>query len=90
MYRLDGVEPEVRSYFEPVARMVLASRDPQDALEVRAAGGWVCAQRVAGRGSSGGAPAAPAVRGALLPPELPSLTPTALPSPSADSARWPR
>jgi len=34
MYRLDNVEQEVRSYFSPVAKMVLASRDPQEALEV--------------------------------------------------------
>lgn len=34
MYRLDNVEQEVRSYFAPVAKMVLASRDPQEALEV--------------------------------------------------------
>lgn len=34
MYRLDNVEEEVRSYFSPVAKMVLASRDPQEALEV--------------------------------------------------------
>ena len=34
MYRLDNVEQEVRSYFSPVAKLVLASRDPQEALEV--------------------------------------------------------
>ncbi len=34
MHRLDNVEQEVRSYFAPVAKMVLASRDPQEALEV--------------------------------------------------------
>lgn len=39
MYRLDGVDDEVRSYFAPVAKMVLSSRDPQEALEVRSAGG---------------------------------------------------
>ncbi|PRW21064.1 glutamate--cysteine chloroplastic isoform A [Chlorella sorokiniana] len=33
MYRLDGVDAEVRSYFGPVARMLLAERDPQEALE---------------------------------------------------------
>ncbi len=37
MYRLDGVEPEVKSYFGPVARLLLSQRDPQEALEVRAA-----------------------------------------------------
>lgn len=34
MHRLDNVEQEVRSYFAPVAKLVLASRDPQEALEV--------------------------------------------------------
>lgn len=34
MYRLDKVDEEVRSYFSPVAKLVLASRDPQEALEV--------------------------------------------------------
>jgi ATP-dependent RNA helicase DDX21 len=34
MYRLDNVDEEVRSYFSPVAKMVLSSRDPQEALEV--------------------------------------------------------
>ncbi|KAI8102875.1 hypothetical protein M9434_005667 [Picochlorum sp. BPE23] len=34
MYRLDNVEKDVRAYFAPVAKMVLASRDPQEALEV--------------------------------------------------------
>lgn len=29
MSRLDGVDPEVRDFFAPVARLVLASRDPQ-------------------------------------------------------------
>ncbi|KAI7840607.1 hypothetical protein COHA_005757 [Chlorella ohadii] len=33
MYRLDGVEPEVKSYFGPVARLLLSQRDPQEALE---------------------------------------------------------
>lgn len=37
MYRLDGVDAEVKSYFGPVARMLLSQRDPQEALEV---GGW--------------------------------------------------
>lgn len=32
MYRLDGVDEEVRSYFAPVAKLVLSSKDPQDAL----------------------------------------------------------
>lgn len=36
MYRLDGVDPEVRGYFTPVAKMVLASRNPQEAMEVGA------------------------------------------------------
>ena len=42
MYRLDGVDPEVRSYFSPVAKMVLASRNPQEAMEVSgcACGCW--------------------------------------------------
>ena len=35
MYRLDDVDAEVKKYFEPVARMILSSRDPQDAMEVR-------------------------------------------------------
>lgn len=35
MYRLDGVDAEVKSYFGPVARMLLSQRDPQEALEVR-------------------------------------------------------
>lgn len=35
MYRLDGVDAEVKSYFAPVAKLVLASRDPQEAMEVR-------------------------------------------------------
>lgn len=35
MNRLDGVDAEVKSFFAPVARLVLSSRDPQDALEVR-------------------------------------------------------
>lgn len=35
MYRLDGVDSEVRSFFAPVAKMLLAERDPQEALEVR-------------------------------------------------------
>jgi ATP-dependent RNA helicase DDX21 len=34
MHRLDNVEKDVRAYFAPVAKMVLASRDPQEALEV--------------------------------------------------------
>jgi ATP-dependent RNA helicase DDX21 len=33
MYRLDGVDDEVREYFAPVAKTVLASKDPQAALE---------------------------------------------------------
>ena len=33
MYRLDGVDEEVRAIFAPVARTVLASSDPQEALE---------------------------------------------------------
>ncbi|EFN52705.1 hypothetical protein CHLNCDRAFT_36787, partial [Chlorella variabilis] len=33
MYRLDGVDAEVRKYFTPVAKMLLSSRDPQEALE---------------------------------------------------------
>ncbi|KAL4420664.1 hypothetical protein ABPG75_010320 [Micractinium tetrahymenae] len=33
MYRLDGVDAEVKSYFAPVAKMVLSSRDPQEAME---------------------------------------------------------
>ncbi len=33
MYRLDGVDDEVRAYFTPVARMVLESTDPQVAME---------------------------------------------------------
>lgn len=33
MYRLDGVDDEVRAYFAPVARTVLSSKDPQEALE---------------------------------------------------------
>lgn len=34
MYRLDGVDEEVKSYFAPVAKLVLASRDPQEAMVV--------------------------------------------------------
>lgn len=34
MYRLDGVDDEVRAFFAPVARTVLSSKDPQEALEV--------------------------------------------------------
>ena len=34
MYRLDGVDEAVRAYFAPVARTVLSSRDPQEALEI--------------------------------------------------------
>jgi hypothetical protein len=32
MYRLDGVDEEVKSYFAPVAKLVLSSRDPQEAM----------------------------------------------------------
>jgi hypothetical protein len=35
MYRLDGVDEEVKSYFAPVAKLVLSSRDPQEAMVVR-------------------------------------------------------
>jgi hypothetical protein len=38
MYRLDGVDPEIKTYFSSVAKMILDSRNPQDALEVGAAG----------------------------------------------------
>lgn len=34
MHRLDNVDEDVRTYFSPVAKMVLSSRDPQEALEV--------------------------------------------------------
>ncbi|KAL6784682.1 hypothetical protein ACKKBG_A02765 [Auxenochlorella protothecoides x Auxenochlorella symbiontica] len=33
MTRLDGVEEEVRAFFRPVARRILASREPAEALE---------------------------------------------------------
>eukprot|EP00887_Chlorella_sp_A99_P007182 scaffold2.g7182.t1 len=33
MTRLDGVDSEVRAFFAPVARLVLSSKDPQEALE---------------------------------------------------------
>ena len=58
MYRLDGVDAEVRSYFEPVAKLVLSSRDPQEAMMVSA------------RQCEGGAPGAlllPGVASLLLP-----------------------
>ena len=44
MYRLDGVDAEVRKYFTPVAKMLLSSRDPQEALEVGPCL-WFCACR---------------------------------------------
>ncbi len=34
MNRLDGVDPEVKSYFSNVAKLILDSRNPQDAMEV--------------------------------------------------------
>ncbi|GAB4820300.1 hypothetical protein N2152v2_007346 [Parachlorella kessleri] len=33
MNRLDGVDPEVKSYFSNVAKLILDSRNPQDAME---------------------------------------------------------
>lgn len=33
MYRLDGVDAEVKSYFAPVASLLLSQRDPHEALQ---------------------------------------------------------
>ena len=43
MHRLDGVDSEVKSYFSNVAKLILDSRNPQDAMEVgRRRSSWGC------------------------------------------------
>lgn len=59
MYRLDGVDAEVKSYFGPVARMLLSQRDPQEALEV---GGWGGVQCIGGLEACGASVRAGAAR----------------------------